>query len=353
MSDFEKNDLIFDLGTYDFFLPEDRIAQHPVYPRDRSRLLLVDRERQVFQDLVFRDLKEILGPRDILVLNETKVLPARLFGVEQERGSTVEVLLLHPEAEGWACLTRPAKKMRPGLQLVFGEGRLKGEVIRSLPFAGGRLIKFYDYEDWEKTLEAIGQMPLPPYIKRPATEKDAKDYQTVYAREAGSVAAPTAGLHFTEELLQELAQGGVEMARVVLHIGIGTFRPVQVSDIRGHVMHRERYEISPKDAELINRAKMEGKRVVAVGTTTVRTLESAYQEEKGVVPGQGETELFIYPGYRFKVVQGLITNFHLPKSSLFIMVCALAGVDLMHRAYRHAVEKGYRFFSYGDAMLIL
>lgn len=343
---------IFDIRTYDFELPPEKVAQFPCHPRDNSRLLLVDRKNDLLQDLVFHDIAGILNCRDVLVINETKVIPARLLGVKEDTGGSIEALLLHAEEGGWACLVKPAKRMRPGAVLDFGNGQLKGRVKKDLSFPGGKLIEFYGYDDWFKTLDEIGQVPLPPYIGRSPREDDVADYQTVYAREYGSAAAPTAGLHFTDELLRAIAENGVEIIKLVLHVGLGTFRPVQVDDIRDHQMHQEVYELGQVQSLTLNRARDEGKRIVAVGTTSVRTLESSWQENK-LVPGRKETSLFIYPGYEFHVVDAMVTNFHLPRSSLLMLVYTFGGMALMRKAYRHAVDADYRFFSYGDAMMII
>lgn len=343
----------FDLSTYDYDLPPHRIAQRPVEPRDEARLMVVDRKTGTIQDRIFKDLPDILNNRDTLVLNETRVIPARLFGIKKDTGARIEVLLLHPEKGGWACLVRPAKRVKPGTELCFGEGLMKARVRDELPFAGGRLLEFYGYDDWYETLDKIGQIPLPPYINRLPDEEDTVRYQTVYAREPGSAAAPTAGLHFTESLLERLQERGVEIVKITLHVGLGTFRPVEVQDIRKHRMHRETYELGREEALTLNRHLQEGRRLIAVGTTSVRTLETTFEPGKGFKAGRGETDLFIYPGYQFKAVQALITNFHLPRSSLLMLVYAFGGIELMRRAYHHAIENGYRFFSYGDAMLIL
>jgi len=343
----------FDLNTYDFELPTEYIAQHPVSPRDHARLLVVERESRHFKDAIFYQLAEMLGKQDVLVINETRVMAARLYGIKSSTGARVEVLLLRPEGDNWICLVRPAKRLKPGTRLEFGAGRLKAEVLADLDFDGGRLVRFYGYDDWISTLNEVGQVPLPPYINRTPRVSDWEDYQTVYAREYGSAASPTAGLHFTSQLLERIEGSGTEIVKITLHVGLGTFRPVQATDIRQHVMHRELYELKPEAAARLNQAYSAGKRIVAVGTTSVRTLESAFDPEKGFSSGSGETGIFIYPGYHFKAVDALITNFHLPKSSLLMLVYAFGGMELMRDAYRHAIANHYRFFSYGDAMLIL
>ncbi|MGE5391323.1 MAG: tRNA preQ1(34) S-adenosylmethionine ribosyltransferase-isomerase QueA, partial [Deltaproteobacteria bacterium] len=322
----------FDINTYDFHLPPDRIAQHPVHPRDRSKLMVVDRRSSTIQDRIFSDLDSLLGNNDVLVLNETRVIPARLLGVKQGTGAKVEVLLLRPDGQGWSCLVKPAKRLKPGTIVEFGNGQLFGRVAAELPFAGGRRVEFYGFDDWDTILEKVGAMPLPPYIDRPAEEGDNTSYQTVYSRASGSVAAPTAGLHFTEELLERLQKKGVEIVKLVLHVGIGTFRPVEAQDIREHRMHYEAYELGAEQAQSLNRARANGKRIIAVGTTSVRTLESTFSAGTGFIAGRGETNLFVYPGYEFKAIDALLTNFHLPKSSLVMLVYAFGGIELMHRA---------------------
>jgi len=263
------------------------------------------------------------------------------------------VLLLRPQGKDWVCLGRPAKRMRPGTIIEFGDGRMRGKVLADLEFAGGKLIRFEGYEDFFQTINEVGRVPLPPYINRPATGKDADDYQTVYAREYGSAAAPTAGLHFTPQLLNRIEKGGTEIIRLVLHVGLGTFRPVEAADIRDHVMHKEFYELKEEAAGKLNRARRQGKRIVAVGTTSVRVLESTHKAGEGFNAGAGETGLYIYPGYSFAAVDALVTNFHLPKSSLLMLVSAFGGIELIKKAYQHAIANNYRFFSYGDAMFII
>ena len=287
------------------------------------------------------------------MLNETRVMAARLEGRKPATGGRVEVLLLRPQGKDWVCLGRPAKRMRPGTIIEFGDGRMRGKVLADLEFAGGKLIRFEGYEDFFQTINEVGRVPLPPYINRPATGKDADDYQTVYAREYGSAAAPTAGLHFTPQLLNRIEKGGTEIIRLVLHVGLGTFRPVEAADIRDHVMHKEFYELKEEAAGKLNRARRQGKRIVAVGTTSVRVLESTHKAGEGFNAGAGETGLYIYPGYSFAAVDALVTNFHLPKSSLLMLVSAFGGIELIKKAYQHAIANNYRFFSYGDAMFII
>lgn len=344
---------LHDIKTYNFYLPAELIAQHPQSPRDHARLLVVDRKTGEFRDLIFRQIDELLSEQDVLVLNETRVMAARLEGRKPATGGRVEVLLLRPQGKDWVCLGRPAKRMRPGTIIGFGDGRMRGKVLADLEFAGGKLIRFEGYEDFFQTINEVGRVPLPPYINRPATGKDADDYQTVYAREYGSAAAPTAGLHFTPQLLNRIEKGGTEIIRLVLHVGLGTFRPVEAADIRDHVMHKEFYELKEEAAGKLNRARRQGKRIVAVGTTSVRVLESTHKAGEGFNAGAGETGLYIYPGYSFAAVDALVTNFHLPKSSLLMLVSAFGGIELIKKAYQHAIANNYRFFSYGDAMFII
>lgn len=340
----------------DFYydLPQELIAQHPVEPRDHSRMLVLDRAAKSLADRHFYDITEYLRPGDCLVLNDSRVLPARLYGRRKETGAAVELLLLTPRGEDtWEVLAGPGRKAKPGNVLTFGEGRLEAEVL-DVVNEGNRLVRFrYDRQggNFYSLLEEIGQMPLPHYITERLEDKER--YQTVYSRELGSAAAPTAGLHFTPELLQKLREAGVETAFVTLHVGLGTFRPVKVDDITEHKMHSEHYELTPETADKINRARARGGRVIAVGTTSCRTLESIGLRDGRVEPGEGWTDIFIYPGYRFQVLDGLLTNFHLPESTLIMLVSAFAGYDFTMRAYRHAVEEKYRFFSFGDAMLIV
>ncbi|NLU51125.1 MAG: tRNA preQ1(34) S-adenosylmethionine ribosyltransferase-isomerase QueA [Syntrophomonadaceae bacterium] len=341
---------IYSLDTYDYHLPPELIAQDPVLPRDACRLLVMDRGTGAISDRFFYQLTDYLDANHILVLNETRVIPARLVG-HKETGGQVEVLLLRQDGECWEALVRPARRVRPGMVIRFSD-EVKAEVVTELDFCGGRLLRFEGYHNWFQFLEKFGSMPLPPYINRPATAADKLNYQTVYATRPGSAAAPTAGLHFTSELIAKLKKQGVECVSILLHVGLGTFRPVSSSDIREHEMHCEYYEIQPEEARRLNRARNRGQQIVAVGTTVVRTLETAYDDNDGFRAGSGWTNRYIYPGYRFQAVDNLITNFHLPKSSLLMLVCAFAGVEKTLQAYRYAVAKQYRFFSYGDAMFI-
>jgi len=335
---------------FDYNLPEELIAQHPVEPRDTSRLLLLDKNTGVCEHKAhFYDIFDELTANDVLVFNDTKVIPARLFGHREGSGGKVEVLLLTPCGENkWECLVKPGKKCPIGQVIVFNE-KLCGKVVDKTSF-GGRIIEFTCEGIFDDIIQEIGEMPLPPYIHETLADKDR--YQTVYAREKGSAAAPTAGLHFTLELLEKLKAKGVTLAFVTLHVGLGTFRPVYVDNIEDHEMHSEFYVVNQETADLINKAKAAGKRIIAVGTTSVRTLESA-ADEKGILQaGHNWTQIFIYPGYTYKLVDSLITNFHLPQSTLLMLISALASREYCLAAYEEAVAKKYRFFSFGDAMFI-
>lgn len=341
------------MKTSDFYyeLPEELIAQDPLEDRSASRMMVLNRSTGETADMHFHQLLQYLHSGDTLVINDTKVIPARLFGKREPTGGAVEILLLKRHADDiWETLVRPGKKCRPGTDLSFGEGLLHGKVLDTVE-DGNRLIQFSYSGIFEEILDRLGEMPLPPYITHKLQDKNR--YQTVYAKHDGSAAAPTAGLHFTKELLQEAEAAGIRIARVTLHVGLGTFRPVKVEDVTQHHMHSEYYEISSEAAEVINKTHERGGRVIAVGTTSCRTLESAASEDGTIQPCSGWTDIFIYPGYRFKVVEGLITNFHLPESTLIMLVSAFAGKEHVLDAYRRAVEKRYRFFSFGDAMLIL
>lgn len=339
------------LEDFDFELPDDRIAQHPVEPRDSSRLMVVDRSTREIGHHVFRELPELLQAGDVLVVNNTKVIPARLIGEKEDTLARIECLLLtRREKDVWETLIKPGKRLKVGQTVVFGDGLLRGELIEILP-DGNRLIKFAYKGLFEAVLDQLGNMPLPPYITEQLEDKER--YQTIYAKESGSAAAPTAGLHFTPELLERLKKKGVEIVEILLHVGLGTFRPVKVNDIEEHTMHSEYYRVSQEAADKINRAKSEGRRVFAVGTTASRTLESVAKENGWIEGKEGWTDIYIYPGYTFKVIDGLITNFHFPKSTLVMLVSALAGRDLILKAYNIAIQENYRFYSFGDAMLIL
>ncbi len=337
------------LTEFDYNLPENLIAQTPCEPRDRSRLLVLKREKEMVEHQRFYDLLEYLKRDDILVFNDTRVLPARLFGCKTDTGAKIEILLLKRlNGCDWECLARPGKKLRQGAKVAFNE-ELKGEIIGQTEF-GGRVIRFSFDGIFEEIIERIGHMPLPPYIHERLEDKER--YQTVYAKNSGAAAAPTAGLHFTPELLDKIAAKGVATAFVTLHVGLGTFRPVEVEDILQHKMHSEFYSLSQQTVELIEKAKAKGGRVIAVGTTAIRTLETAGASGR-LKAGSGWTDIFIYPGYQFKVVEGMITNFHLPKSTLLMLISAFAGKEKIMKAYEEAIANEYRFFSFGDAMLIL
>ena len=335
---------------YDYDLPEELIAQDPLEDRSSSRLMVLDRQTGDVEHRHFTDILEYLHPGDCLVINNTKVIPARLFGVKEDTQAKIEVLLLkRKENDIWETLVKPGKKAKPGTKLVFGNGLLTAEVVDVVE-EGNRLIQFHYDGIFEEILDQLGQMPLPPYITHQL--KDKNRYQTVYAKFDGSAAAPTAGLHFTKELLQKVKDMGVDIAEVTLHVGLGTFRPVKVENVLDHHMHSEFYMVSQEAADKINRAKESGHRVIAVGTTSTRTLEAAADENGRLHETSGWTEIFIYPGYQFKVIDALITNFHLPQSTLVMLVSALAGREHVLHAYEIAVKERYRFFSFGDAMLI-
>ena len=336
---------------YDYDLPEELIAQDPLEDRSSSRLMVLDRQTGDVEHRHFTDILEYLHPGDCLVINNTKVIPARLFGVKEDTQAKIEVLLLkRKENDIWETLVKPGKKAKPGTKLVFGDGLLTAEVVDVVE-EGNRLIQFHYDGIFEEILDQLGQMPLPPYITHQL--KDKNRYQTVYAKNNGSAAAPTAGLHFTKELLEEIKEMGVNIAHVTLHVGLGTFRPVKVDNVKEHHMHSEFYCIEEDQAKLINETHAKGGRIISVGTTSCRTLESAADENGMVKAGSGWTDIFIYPGYTFKVMDGLITNFHLPESTLMMLVSAFAGKENIFRAYEAAVQEKYRFFSFGDAMCIL
>lgn len=335
---------------YDYDLPEELIAQDPLEDRSSSRLMVLDRQSGEVEHRHFTDILSYLHPGDCLVINNTKVIPARLFGVKEDTQAKIEVLLLkRKENDIWETLVKPGKKAKPGTKLIFGDGLLTAEVVDVVE-EGNRLIQFHYEGIFEEILDQLGQMPLPPYITHQL--KDKNRYQTVYAKYDGSAAAPTAGLHFTKELLQKVKDMGVEIAEVTLHVGLGTFRPVKVDNVLDHHMHSEFYMVSQEAADKINHAKENGHRVIAVGTTSTRTLEAAADENGKLHETSGWTEIFIYPGYQFKVIDALITNFHLPQSTLVMLVSALAGREHVLHAYEIAVKEKYRFFSFGDAMFI-
>lgn len=338
-----KKDFYFDL-------PEELIAQDPLTDRSGSRLLVLNKDTGAIEHRIFKDIVDYLHEGDCLVLNNTKVIPARLMGVKKETGAAIEVLLLkRREKDVWETLVKPGKKAREGAELVFGDGLLTGKVIDVVE-EGNRLIQFSYDGIFEEVLDKLGEMPLPPYITHKL--QDRNRYQTVYAKYEGSAAAPTAGLHFTQELLKKVEEKGVRLAYVTLHVGLGTFRPVKEENLLNHHMHSEFYQVSDAAAEIINSTKKAGGRVICVGTTSCRTIESAADENGRVIAGSGDTEIFIYPGYRFKVLDNLITNFHLPESTLIMLVSALAGREKVLHAYNVAVQERYRFFSFGDAMFI-
>lgn len=340
------------MKTSDFFyeLPEELIAQDPLTDRTASRLMVLDRSKNGLSHRYFKNIGDYLKEGDCLVLNNTKVIPARLIGEKEGTGAKVEVLLLKRlEADRWECLVKPGKRLKVGAHIVFGDGRLRAEILE-LREEGNRLIQFFYEGIFEEVLDSLGEMPLPPYITHKLQDKNR--YQTVYAKFEGSAAAPTAGLHFTNELLSEIKKKGVKIAEVTLHVGLGTFRPVKVEDVNSHHMHVEAYEVSEEAALVINETKKRGGRVICVGTTSCRTLESVADENGKVRAGSGETDIFIYPGYRFKIMDGLITNFHLPESTLVMLVSAFAGKERVLAAYEEAVKERYRFFSFGDAMFL-
>ena len=341
--EFKKSDFYFDL-------PQELIAQDPLEERSSSRLLILDKETGQTEHHIFHEIINYLQPGDCLVLNNTKVIPARLMGVREDTGAAVEVLLLKRKKNDiWETLVKPGKKARPGMKLVFGDGVLRAEVLEIVE-EGNRLIQFSYEGIFEEVLDKLGEMPLPPYITHKLNDKNR--YQTVYAKYEGSAAAPTAGLHFTRALLEQIEKKGVEIAYVTLHVGLGTFRPVKAENILEHHMHSEYYQVSEEAAQKINKAKESGHRVICVGTTSCRTIESAADENGKLIECCGDTEIFIYPGYRFKVLDALITNFHLPESTLLMLVSALAGRENVLHAYEEAIKEKYRFFSFGDAMFI-
>ena len=340
-----------ELSDFNYELPEELIAQDPLLKRSDSRLMVVHRDTGEIEHKHFSDVIDYLNPGDCLVINETKVIPARLMGVKEETGAVIEVLLLKNKGNNiWETLVKPGKKMKPGAVVTFGDGILKGEVLEVVE-DGNRLIKFSYEGIWEEILDSLGEMPLPPYITHKLEDKNR--YQTVYAKNSGSAAAPTAGLHFTEELLKKIEDKGVKIARLTLHVGLGTFRPVKVEKIEEHHMHSEFYMISEECAELVNETRKNGGRIVAVGTTSTRTLESAADSKGNLAPCSGWTDIFIYPGYKFKCVNSLITNFHLPESTLIMLVSAFYDREKVLDAYKKAVKERYRFFSFGDASMFI
>lgn len=339
-----------DINLFDFYLPEELIAQKPSDKRDHSRLLAINKDTKTYEDRHFYDIIEYLRPGDVLVRNNTKVIPARLIGIKEITGAHCELLLLKQvEDDIWECLTKPAKSLKVGAKINFGEGKLIGEVVKEKE-EGLRLVKFHYKGIFLEVLDSLGKMPLPPYIKEQLCTNDR--YQTVYAKYEGSAAAPTAGFHFTEELFDKIKDKGISIVDITLHIGLGTFRPVKVEDTDNHVMHSELYEISSEACEILNKAKEEKRRIIAIGTTSVRTLEANIQEFGKFTPIKKETNIFIKPSYEFKAVDCIITNFHLPKSTLIMLVSAFLGREFTLEVYKHAVDDRYRFFSFGDSMII-
>lgn len=339
-----------DLKDFNYDLPEELIAQDPLEDRSSSRLMVLHKDTGRIEHKIFRNIIDYLNPGDCLVINDTKVIPARLMGIKEDTGAAIEVLLLKRNADDvWECLVKPGKKARTGARIIFGEGLLVGEIVDVIE-DGNRMIKFHYEGIFEEILDKLGQMPLPPYITHKLQDKNR--YQTVYAKNEGSAAAPTAGLHFTKELLEKIKEKGVNVVSITLHVGLGTFRPVKVDKIEEHHMHTETFNISKEAADTINRTRAAGGRVIAVGTTSCRTLESAAADDGTIPARSGDTDIFIYPGYKFKAIDCLITNFHLPESTLIMLVSALAGRDNIMNAYETAVKERYRFFSFGDAMFI-
>ena len=339
------------VSDFNYNLPQELIAQVPIKNRDESRLMVLDKKNKTIEHKIFKDIINYLKPGDCLVRNNTKVIPARLYGINEETGINVEFLLLNRiEGDYWEVMVRPGRRLKEGTKVIFGNGILQAEILEIMN-GGNRKVKFTYEGIFNEILDKIGLMPLPPYIHEKLKEKDR--YQTVYAKYEGSAAAPTAGLHFTNELLEEIRQKGIDIANVTLHVGIGTFRPVKEENVEEHAMHTEHFYIKQEDVEKINKAKKEGHRIIAVGTTSCRVLESIADENGYVKPIEADTGIFIYPGYKFKCIDGLITNFHLPESTLIMLVSALAGKDYIMHAYEEAVKEKYRFFSFGDAMAIL
>ena len=338
------------VSDFNYNLPEELIAQTPIQKRDESRLMVLDKTNKTIEHKVFKNILDYLKPGDCLVRNNTKVIPARLYGIKEDTGVNVEFLLLHRiEGDIWEVMVHPGRRLKKGVKVTFGDGLLKAEILEQME-NGNRKVKFEYNGIFNEILDQIGLMPLPPYIKERLNDKDR--YQTVYAKYEGSAAAPTAGLHFTDELLEQIKAKGVEIANVTLHVGIGTFRPVKVENIEDHNMHSEHFYIKQEDADKINNARKNGGRIISVGTTSCRVLESVADENGFVKEIEGDTSIFIYPGYKFKCIDCLITNFHLPESTLIMLVSTLAGKDFVMSAYEEAVKEKYRFFSFGDAMFI-
>lgn len=341
------------VSLFDYHLPEELIAQYPLAERDQSRLMVLDRSTRSIQHAIFAQLPEFLSPGDLLVLNNTKVIPARLIGKKEKSGGNVEILLLSRRDKGiWEALLKHSSRIKTGTRVLFGNGKYSAKVLDKTEIQG-RLIQFENNGDLKKLLEEFGQPPLPPYIKREVKNEDKERYQTIYAKENGAVAAPTAGLHFTESIFAKLESKNIKTVELTLHVGLGTFQPVKVEDVEEHNMHAENFKITAEVAQQMNKTKASGGKIVAVGTTTVRALESFADDNGNVLPYSGPTGVFIYPGYKFRVIDTLITNFHLPKSTLLMLVSAFAGREFILEAYHEAVNEHYRFYSYGDAMLIL
>ncbi|MBC9785662.1 tRNA preQ1(34) S-adenosylmethionine ribosyltransferase-isomerase QueA [Heliobacterium chlorum] len=343
-----------DVSLFDYELPPEAIGQTPMEPRDASRLMVLNRNSGAITHSRFWQIGDYLQPGDVLVVNRTRVIPARLYGIKRGSNVQVEMVLLTPKGDDcWETLVRPGRRLKPGTIVDFGDGALAAEILETTEF-GGRIIRFHYQGDFDQILDDVGQMPLPPYIEEPLPRESAERYQTVYNQERGSAAAPTAGLHFTPRLLEELREKGIIITSILLHVGLGTFRPVQVDKVEEHRMHSEFYQVDPESAHIIQQARREGRRVIAVGTTAARTLETVAAMNNGeIVASSGWTDIFIYPGYEFKALSGLITNFHLPKSTLLMLVSAFASREKVMNAYHEALREGYRFFSFGDAMLIL
>jgi len=340
------------LSLFDYELPEELIAQYPLPNRDESRLMVLNRETKDIKHCVFSQLPEFLNPGDLLVLNNTKVIPARLIGKKEQSSGNVEILLLSLRSDGlWEALVKHSSRIKPGARVIFGNGKLIARILDRTE-SQGRLIQFESEGDVRKLINELGRPPLPPYIKRDPQSDDKERYQTIYAKEEGAVAAPTAGLHFTDSLFERLKTKGINTVEVTLHVGLGTFQPVKATNIEEHIMHSENFNLDEGVAKQIDDTKSRGGKIIAVGTTSVRVLESSASDGK-VIPRFGSTNIFIYPRYKFQIVDGMVTNFHLPKSTLLMLVSAFAGMDLIMKAYQKAVKEKYRFFSYGDAMLIL
>jgi S-adenosylmethionine:tRNA ribosyltransferase-isomerase len=341
------------VSLFDYHLPEELIAQYPLSERDSSRLMVLDRHTRAIQHTTFSQLTEFLSSGDVVVLNNTKVIPARLTGRKEGTSGKFEVLLLSPKTEGlWEALVKRSSRVKPGTKLIFGDGRLVAEVLEKTE-SQTRLIRFEHNGDLRELLDEIGQPPLPPYIKRAAEDSDRNRYQTIYAKRNGAVAAPTAGLHFTEAVFAGIRARDIKMVELTLHVGLGTFQPVRTEDVEKHHLHAEVFEITREAAQQINETRMSGGKVVAVGTTSVRAIESSVDANGHIFPRSGSTDIFIYPGYKFRVVDALVTNFHLPRSTLLMLVSAFAGREFIMEAYDEAVKRKYRFYSYGDCMLIL